>query len=74
MLINIYNNGTHNRTLEELNQFLTQNITKVRPSQGDHMFWLGDFNRHHPMWDEEWNSHLLTAAALRRPKANTKDK
>ena len=56
--------GTHNRTLEELNQFLTQNITKVCPSQEDHMFWLGDFNRHHPMWDKEQNSHLFTTATL----------
>ena len=63
-LINIYNNGTHNRTLEEMGRFLALNAAKVRPSQSDHMFWLGDFNRHHPMWDEEWNSHLFTAAAL----------
>ena len=63
-LFNMYNDGTHNRTLEELGRYLTVNIEKVRPSQGDHMFWLGDFNRHHPMWDEEQNSHLFTAAAL----------
>ena len=24
----------------------------------------GDFNRHHPMWDEERNHHLFTATAL----------
>ena len=28
------------------------------------MFWLGDFNRHHPLWDEEHNSHLFTKVAL----------
>jgi len=28
------------------------------------MMWLGDFNRHHPLWDEDCNSHLFTAAAL----------
>jgi hypothetical protein len=28
------------------------------------MLWGGDFNRHHPLWDEEWNGHLFTAAAL----------
>jgi len=64
MLFNVYNDGTHNRTLEELGQYLTVNIEKVCPSQGDHVFWLGDFNSHHPMWDEEQNSHLFTAAAL----------
>jgi Endonuclease-reverse transcriptase len=29
------------------------------------MLWCGDFNRHHPMWDEERNHHLFTAAANR---------
>ena len=27
------------------------------------MVW--EFNRHHPLWDEEWNHHLFMAAALR---------
>ena len=26
--------------------------------------WCGDFNLHHPMWDEECNHHLFTAMAL----------
>ena len=26
--------------------------------------WCGDFNRHHPMWDEERNRHLFTVQAL----------
>ena len=29
------------------------------------MLWCGDFNRHHPLRDEERNHHLFTAAALR---------
>ena len=28
------------------------------------VIWLGDFNRHHPMWDEERHAHLFTRAAL----------
>ena len=28
------------------------------------MIWLGDFNRHHPGWDEEQNNHLFTRANL----------
>jgi len=28
------------------------------------MMWLGDFNRHHPFWDEERNDHLFMMAAL----------
>ena len=26
--------------------------------------WLGDFNRHHPLWDDLNNTHLFTAANL----------
>lgn len=29
-----------------------------------HYIWLGDFNCHHPLWDEERNRHLFTAANL----------
>ena len=28
------------------------------------MIWLGDFNQHYPLWDEECNSHLFTANNL----------
>ena len=28
------------------------------------IIWLGDFNRHHPQWDEERNNHLFTAVNL----------
>ena len=63
-IFNIYNDGTHDGTLTELKNFLSTEIAKVRPSQNDHLFWLGDFNRHHPMWDEERNSHLFTNTAL----------
>jgi len=28
------------------------------------MLWLGDFNRHHPLWDKDHNNHLFTTAAL----------
>ena len=26
--------------------------------------WCGDFNRHHPMWDDDHNCHLFTSRAL----------
>jgi len=28
------------------------------------MLWKGDFNCHHPMWDEARNLHLFTMANL----------
>jgi len=30
------------------------------------MIWLSDFNRHHPYWDEDRNTHLFTAANIER--------
>ena len=64
MIINIYNDGKSNLTIEQLGSFLAWNIREVCPSELDHMIWLGDFNRHHPLWDEEQNSHLFTSKAL----------
>jgi hypothetical protein len=29
------------------------------------MIWAGDFNRHHPLWDDDKNTHLFTTQALR---------
>jgi hypothetical protein len=26
--------------------------------------WIGDFNCHHPLWDEECNAHIFTRANL----------
>ena len=63
-LFNIYNDGTHDKTIDELEGFLAANIREVRPTENDHMIWLGDFNRHHPLWDEERNHHLFTNSAL----------
>ena len=63
-IANIYNDCTHDHTLEELEHFLTTGITRLRPQERDHMVWLGDFNHHHPLWDEEWNNHLFTTTVL----------
>jgi len=52
-IVNIYNDCKHNQTLEEIERFLVANISKLRPEEHEHMIWLGDFNQHHPLWDEE---------------------
>ena len=58
-LINIYNEITNNDTLSCLDLFLNANRRLVRPEVTDHMIWLGDFNRHHPIWEDDINSHLF---------------
>ena len=63
-IVNVYNDCKHDRTLEELERFLATNIGRLRPKECDHMIWLGNFNRHHPLWDEEHNNHLFTNMVL----------
>lgn len=31
------------------------------------MVWCGDFNRHHPLWEELRNAHLFSNSALTEP-------
>ena len=59
-IFNIYNDCTSKRTEEQLSTFLETEIARIRPSADDHMLWLGDFNRHHPLWDEDRNTQLFT--------------
>lgn len=40
--------------------FLVREAAHLRPMADDHMIWLGNFNRHHPLWDEDHNTHLFT--------------
>lgn len=57
-LFNVYNDCTHSqsiRALEKVFRSLSRSATRTSFS-----LLLGDFNRHHPMWDEERNLHLFT--------------
>ena len=65
---NMYNDCTHSETLQVLKQHLQKreadeiNNTTEGQMEGD--LWVGDFNRHHPMWENARNSRLFMAAAL----------
>ena len=58
-LFNIYNEITNNDTLSCLDLFSDLNASLLRPSLSDCVLWLGDFNRHHPMWEEDSNERLF---------------
>ena len=62
-IFNIYNDCVHQNPLTMIHLFMQRHSTSVLASESDHMMWCGDFNRHHPLWDEERNGHLLTAGA-----------
>src|ERR1700722_7662116 len=57
-IFNIYNEITNNKTITCLDQFMDSNMQLVRPAIADHVLWLGYFNRHHPLWEEESNHYL----------------
>lgn len=64
-LINAYNDCEHNDTLDIIAAYLADPQTRVSAGPGPLSYLLvGDFNRHHPMWDEDRNAHLFTPAAL----------
>ena len=42
----------------------TLNRTEMLSRADDHLILEGDFNRHHPMWDEELDNRIFTPRAL----------
>jgi hypothetical protein len=36
----------------------------------NHMIWLGDFNRHHPLWEDHTNQCLFTPEGFIQPLLN----
>ena len=63
-VINIYNDCKHNDSLTAVKNYLREPWAHECTQLPLSFIWLGDFNRHHPLWDEERNNHLFTNAAL----------
>lgn len=59
VIFNIYNDGQHSNTLTLLEQEF-QKLAREKHEHPTFAVVLGDFNRHHPMWDEPRNHHLFT--------------
>jgi hypothetical protein len=58
-VFNVYNEITNNDTLACLDSFSDLNAHIIRLAVSDCVLWLGDFNRHHPMWEEDSNERLF---------------
>ena len=69
-IFNVYNNCTNNNTITTLQNYLTTHGPEALPSPTDHMLWLGDFNRHHPLWEPNNNRHLYNSAKMINPLLN----
>ena len=65
-IFNIYNEGECNSTINLLTKYQKDNQSSLDNSRdGDaHQIWLGDFNRHHPYWDDPSNLRLFTGTAI----------
>ena len=65
LIINTYNDIVHAGNIDCMLQKMQVRVGAGGDSVGtEHIKWLGDFNRHHPMWDEGCNAHLFTRANL----------
>ena len=64
-IYNIYNDCQHSDAIDCLDKHLHRNEQEhSKLENNDNMIWVGDFNRHHPMWDELRNKHLFTTTNL----------
>jgi len=63
-VINIYNDCKHNDSLTAVKNYLREPRARECNQLPLSFIWVGDFNRHHPLWDEERNNHLFTNAVL----------
>lgn len=65
-IYNIYNDCAKNDTIQQLEAFTRS--TKSNSVDGstpmETTVWLGDFNRHHPHWDDPNDTRLFTQSAL----------
>ena len=61
---NVYNACENADTLHRLQEFWTCHHPPHQNNNAGTMVWLGDFNRHYPLWDDLTNTQLLTNANL----------
>jgi ribonuclease HI/endonuclease/exonuclease/phosphatase family metal-dependent hydrolase len=64
-IFNIYNDCTHSRNEAALSNYVRRNANTLIRTENHHMIWAGDFNRHHPLWDNDEDIHLFTRQATR---------
>jgi hypothetical protein len=71
-LINAYVDQAHNHTIDIIRLWHDQPEAATLPPSptfstgpATHTICLGDFNRHHPLWDDDHQDQLFTARALR---------
>ena len=66
-IFNIYNDCDYNNTITALSKFHHEHANLLeRTTVGSaHVLWLGDFNRHHPHWDNLNDTRLFTKDTIK---------
>ena len=64
-IFNIYNDCTHSRNEATLQKYIHDHANLILGTENHHMIWAGDFNRHHPLWDNDEDTRLFTQQAIR---------
>ena len=62
-IFNLYNDCTHYRNETALRRFIRRHTNTLLRTENYHMIWAGDFNRHHPLWDNDEDVRLFTRRA-----------
>ena len=61
LIFNLYCDQNNSSAIMKTDLFLQERgRTNQRDGKTTSIIWVGDFNRHHPMWDDPKNSHLFT--------------
>jgi len=65
-IFNIYNDGQHNSMVNLLTDYTHRHTSVIGDNMvgNVHTIWLGDFNRHHPYWDDPEDMCLFTNEAI----------
>jgi hypothetical protein len=58
----VYNDCDHLHNLQVLDNYLTAAISDSNTNAPLNDLWIGNFNRHDPMWDDPKDSHLFMDA------------
>ena len=64
-MYNVYNDCERNDTIHQLVNHQPTAHNNRNNGGARYVLWLGDFNRHHPHWDDPSDTRLFTRAATR---------
>ena len=67
IIINVYNKCNSNATIDTVREFLLTRFLDEHIPDDTHIILCGDFNRHHPWWETDENTHLTSSEGMIHP-------